>query len=64
MSEILTAFHAISEFGPAPSIILCGHTQHAIIEAIVKFQGRDRRRVKREVNRAIARAAFDRRKTL
>lgn len=43
-----------AEWAP-PEFILAGHTQHAIMQAMMDFQGRDWRRVKREVKKAIKR---------
>lgn len=39
-----------------PDYILCGVQQAAAIRAHVDFQGRDRRRIKREVNKAMRKA--------
>jgi hypothetical protein len=36
--------------------IICGGPQAAAIRAHVEFQGRDRRRIKREVNKAMRKA--------
>lgn len=35
-----------------PDIIIVGGWQHAILQAALKYQGRDRRRIKREMNKA------------
>lgn len=39
-----------------PAYIMAGRVTYAMIEAHVKFQGRDRRRIKREVNKAVRKA--------
>jgi hypothetical protein len=39
-----------------PHFMVIGRVQAAIIQAHVKFAGRDRRRIKREVNKAVRRA--------
>lgn len=43
------------DFGREPTFFVVGNTQRAIIEALILFEGRDRRRIKREVNKAISR---------
>ncbi len=40
----------------APKYMVVGRINYAMLEAHVLFAGRDRRRVKREVNKAIRRA--------
>jgi len=39
-----------------PDLILAGAEQYAMLQAYVDFQGRDRRRIKREVNKAAKQA--------
>jgi hypothetical protein len=39
-----------------PQFILCGPVFHAAALAHVRFDGRDRRRIKREVNKAMRKA--------
>lgn len=43
------------DFGRQPAFFVCGNTQHAIMQAYIEFEGRNWRRIKREVNKAIAR---------
>ena len=37
---------------PSPAFIMIAPMQYRIMEAATKFQGRDRRRIKREMNKA------------
>lgn len=45
----------------SPDVIQCGGPQAAAIRAHIDFQGRDRRRIKREVNKAMRKARQERR---
>lgn len=51
-SELVDAFMRVGATKDKPEVILCGPAQYAMIQAYVEFQGRDRRRIKREVNKA------------
>lgn len=57
-SRLLDALNVvfIQSSRSSPSVVLCGVRQAAAIQAHVDFQGRDRRRIKREVNKAMRRA--------
>lgn len=50
--ELRNAFAALGPWSP-PELIMVGNTQHAIVQAMVEFRGRDWRRIKREVRKAI-----------
>ena len=39
-----------------PNYMLCGTVQYAMLNAHIDFQNRDRRRIKREVNKAAKKA--------
>lgn len=43
------------DFGREPTFVMVAPTQYAIIQAHLKFQGRNWRRIKREVNKAASR---------
>lgn len=55
-TRFLDAINAVIVQGDRPDYILCGVKQAAAIRAHVDFQGRDRRRIKREVNKAMRKA--------
>jgi hypothetical protein len=53
----LAAINRVFAASQPPAVMIIGNVQHAIIQAHLAFRGRDRRRIKREVNKAIRRAA-------
>lgn len=55
-SQLLGALNGLWIAGCRPSHIEAGPVQYAMIGAHIDFQGRDRRRIKREVNKAAKRA--------
>ena len=46
----------MAELRPIGGLIIVGPVTHAMIRAQIKFKGRNRRRIKREVNKAARKA--------
>lgn len=55
-ASILEAIAPVFARGSSPSVLACSPATYAAIRATIDFQGRDRRRIKREVNKAMRKA--------
>lgn len=52
MDDVFATAVKVKSAGSTPTLMISRDT-HAILEAMFKFEGRDRRRIKREVRRAL-----------